>query len=233
MENHDATKKSSTSNARLKFSDGAEPYEDHKSWKYDRWAWEFLRRSSSYQDDCEDVARGVLDERFLCDRWGLRTLKPYAEGFRDGKKPKFKLPFRTYSFKETDDGGSRRLALLETPGQLLILFSAWMPLEEQIEIAKRKLQSCVSAWKSDPANKIRVSKVRPAILLKMIKAVDAKNAGQKTAQIGALICSHKPKELWGREIRERLKRAREYMSTGYQVLALKHRQEVAKARSKT
>jgi hypothetical protein len=78
------------------FPDGTsiEDYAECRSWSFHRWAWEFLRRNTKFQDACKTMATNPTpsDKLEIKDKFGLVRFKHYTDAYGATKKerPKFK-----------------------------------------------------------------------------------------------------------------------------------------------
>jgi len=71
-------------------------YRNLNKWSYRKWAWEFLRRNTSFIAECKRVRNGTeADRQAVADQYGLKKFKMYAYSTETGHSVHGKLDSRS------------------------------------------------------------------------------------------------------------------------------------------
>lgn len=134
-----------------------ESYKGWETWERNRWAWEFLRRNSSFQAGCDNASSlrvyygendpdaVEMEELSVAFRFGLSRFKHYAEPFEGGSafRPQFR---RLISVRRgRAEGPANPLSARVIPGELFVKISvkelrSKQDLEDHVRWYRRQLQ---------------------------------------------------------------------------------------------
>ena len=106
--------------------------QDFNDWTYSRWAWEFLRRNVKFQEDCERVLHGSLEQRRTMARsFGLAEYKYFKEPHLAGDRCIW-LPEAICKYKPSGDKDISTMIRLK-PGAVALVFD--LHLIEQVGVS--------------------------------------------------------------------------------------------------
>ncbi|HZZ92989.1 MAG TPA: hypothetical protein VFE23_10525 [Usitatibacter sp.] len=170
-----------------------ELYEQLKSSGDAAFAWEFMRRSSEYKQGywlsiLTDGDR--IPERDVAAWFGISKIKPINESYFEGDKPKYvALRSRSFDFKAAEDRWARQKhKLFLSEGQVSLTFDLRVPLNDQLEIAGKRLNAHLgewteSGWGNGPPQRVRRARTDSSIdLLRYVQAWDLKRFKRRSAE---------------------------------------------------
>ena len=205
-----------------------------------QWAWEFLRRRQDYRERWNDLIRPFLDGRGNLDLSAVRRHNRDALTHAATGKPRCRWAppwdalrdeFRVYSTNASNvgtldprlelppafDGLGTTVVLVHSsavkPPQVLIAFDVTLPIEPQLESARRELLRQAEKQPSLPP--MQIDKFP-----RYLRLLDFKEARTPNREIGrCLFPSSAPGESLRTSIRQNLKAARHWQ-TNYLSIAL-------------
>ena len=148
--------------------------QDFNDWTYSRWAWEFLRRNVKFQEDCERVLHGSLEQRRTMARsFGLAEYKYFKEPHLVGDRCIW-LPEAICKYKPGGDKEISTMIRLK-PGEVALVFD--LNLIEQVGASTLDAQlytarTVLEEYRIQFGIKERKSKVTKRNLFKLLRVYD-------------------------------------------------------------
>ena len=161
-------------------------YPGYQNWTKEKWAWEFLRRNSEFQKQCDafrDFPEMLLKrvrQRRTAFSYGLMKFKDYIENFDVGANPKFSSSKISFFSTGNSKSYTNPLTISLRPAETLIRFNIEVmsksnkSLGAQLKDAKRQLEKALRSYLKKTKRTTKVTKGK-ALLIECLRAYDAEN----------------------------------------------------------
>ncbi|MBS3913961.1 MAG: hypothetical protein KG003_05645 [Bacteroidetes bacterium] len=205
-------------------------YKGMEKWSYRKWAWEFLRRNNDFILACKKCEVGTDDEKqAIANQFGLLRFKDYRDPYTGSYgKPKFTSDLLTSWSNQNGDRSSKSIELEQ--GMVLVRFDLnasfidTQSLDKQLQLAKGRLKKRLKEY-SEKLNKKTVTHHHSfktfGIYIRLLDLLaNRKTYAECARDIEPIKSADKTKEELSENIKQRIKKAREYTTHGYRFLAL-------------
>src|SRR3989338_6346386 len=181
-------------------------YRNLNKWSYRKWAWEFLRRNTSFIAECKRVRNGTeADRQAVADQYGLKKFKMYSENYRGASgMPRFSMgSISSWTNLDCDNAEDRRIGIRLGYGQVLVRFN--LPpiiqdikaLDKQLRLVELRIKKRLAKYEKIIEKESALHKHKAMNFGIYIRLLDLLNAGKTPQECAELVFSSR-KEIGGR-----------------------------------
>lgn len=210
----------------------ASRYANINNWSYRRWAWEFLRRNTDFNEECKRVKDGSAeDKQIVANKFSLKQFKDYRESYIGSSgSPKFSIgTINSWSHLDAKQKAVRKQAVRIKYGQIVIRFNLEQAIQDrkaidkQLRLAKQKLEKCLDEYEAQTQIKCIKKDFKPSVFGKYLRALDGASAGMSQPEIASLIfpsVANADRDKKIEKIKPIIKRAKEISTKEYMHLSV-------------
>ena len=223
-----------TSKAKTKRPNGADPtrYKDCHKWSYREWAWEFMRRNTSYIDACRRVRNRTDEEKQqVADEFRLKAFKDSIEGYYGGNGvPRFCSGIVTLKSNLDAGQNKRGYKLIKIAhGQVGVRFDLNHALQnsnalvKQLRVVRRVLLDRLREFERVMGREAKPARFKPGFFVRHIRILDCLNSGNSHYETAKIIfpgMTNTERDILKEKIKPMIKSAKEHSESKYQFLSV-------------